>query len=350
MAEQQGGNPNSSDDFIWGVVGAIIVVGLSWYAFHTEIAIAFLYAADYKVRFLESFMPQTVYLQSLRQWINNINPYTLSFEGLMVLNKSVGSYLMIPFSAGMFYLAYRLYSLPTYTRKFDTTSFNQSESQIWPDIIPALMHDILKEDPHKGKWAVSRSPVEFIQHFKLTDKDGHLIEKKARKILVKQLGAPFKGLKSFNKYERALFGVFCAAILKDKDEAEATLAMLNRSYTGKDINPESGIALAKKYYDDEKIQAIIKKHHFKHALLYAMQQHTRDNAGVMASASYTWLKPLSRHSWYVLNNVGRKVAWADCCSIFGHYHAELLHGSAISKPYLDKAIKGLVQVTKERVI
>jgi len=351
MPEQQG-NANSADDFLWGMVGAIITIGLLWYAFHAEIAIGFLYLADYKVRFLEMFLdsPQGGYLHSLREWINNINPGTLSFNALMVLSKTVGKYFMVPVSMILFYWAYKLYSKPTYSRKLDTNMLIKSESALWPEIIPPMMHDILKEDPLTGKWAVSRSPVAFLEHFKLMTSNGDLKEDKVRSILRKQLGAPFKGLRSLNKYELAVFGCFASAILKDKDESNLALSLINQSYDGKDIDASPGIKLAKKYIKDPKIQDLIARHQFKTTLLFAMLQTARESSGVLPSSNFLWMKPLARHTWYVLNNVGRKVAWSDVCAVFGHFNAEVLYGKKIEKPFIDKSVEGLVKITRERVI
>lgn len=363
MAEQQG-NTNAADDLLWGVGGAIIAVGLIWYAFHVEITIALLYLADYKVRFLELFLssPEGGYLYELRHWINNINPAQLDFGALMLLAKSVGRYFMVPVSLFMLYWAYLLYMKPTFSRKLSTESLLDSESRLWPEILPATFHNILDEDVFTGKWAASRSPVEFIEHFKLIDKEGELKRDRAEKVMVKQLGRPYKGLSSLNKYEKALVGCFCAAILDDKPTAEATLDLLNMSYDGEDINPEPGIKLLDTYYKDEKIQAIVQSHYYKNTVLYAMLVEARLGSGVLASAAFTWLKPLSRQSWYVLNNVGRKVAWSDVCAIFSHYNGEMVLNKmkqanpqqfgdkVLSKPFVIKAVNGLEKVTRERVI
>jgi len=351
MADQQG-SANSADDFLWGMVGIIIAIGLIWFGFHTQIAIGLLYVADYKVRFLELFLssPQGGYLYSLREWINSADPSELSFGSLMTLSKVVGKYFMVPISIILGVWAYRLYHKPTYARKLDTQWLKKSESSLWPEIIPPLMHDILSEDPKKGKWAVSRSPVDFLEHFKLVTSNGDLKEDKARTILTKQLGAPFKGLRSLSKYELALFGCFASAIMKDKDESNLALSLINQSYDGKGIDHAPGAKLAKKYLKDPLIQDLISRHHFKSTLLYAMLQRARESSGVLPSSNFLWLKPLSRHTWYILNNVGRKVAWSDACAVFGHFNAEVLYQKKIEKPFIDKSVEGLIKVTRDRVI
>lgn len=355
MAEQNNQDGNQAENIIWACVGVAILVFLFWYIFREKIVIFFLYLADYKLRFIELFYQAepTSYFGQLRIWINNINPANFSLRGLYVLNKTIGFPFAIVTALFMVFWAGKLYLAKTYTRNLDTKTLAESEKEIWPGVIPSLVDDILAEDPVTGRWALSRSPVEFIKHHRLLNANGELNEEKARKVITQTLGKKFKGLNSFNKYELALFGIFASAIIGDRKEAYAALDELNRSYErlgGKDVDVSIGIDLVKKYAKDPRVKRLYKRHTYKNTVLYQSLMEARESIGVLPSAEFLWLKPLSRHSWYILNNVGRRVSWADTLGVFCHWITESIHGQGISKPYVENGVAGLKEVIKRRVI
>ena len=79
--------------------------------------------------------------------------------------------------------------------------------------------------------------------------------------------------------------------------------------------------------------------------MMSMLEYARRN-GVLPSSEFFWLRPVDRKLWYVLNNVGRNVAWTEVAGIYGHWLAEKVNEGPIMRPYVQKAIEAMAESLK----
>ena len=81
-----------------------------------------------------------------------------------------------------------------------------------------------------------------------------------------------------------------------------------------------------------------------HALLLpamaSMLEAARDD-GVLATAEFLWLKIIDRRMWYMLNCVGRQVAFTEVAAPFGHWKVEKRLRRPLKTPMIEEAITAL---------
>jgi intracellular multiplication protein IcmP len=69
--------------------------------------------------------------------------------------------------------------------------------------------------------------------------------------------------------------------------------------------------------------------------MYSLFDQAHLYSGVLQSALFLWLKPKDRRLWYILNNVGRKVAWPEITGVFAHWQFEYTLMQTFDKELID---------------
>jgi intracellular multiplication protein IcmP len=77
------------------------------------------------------------------------------------------------------------------------------------------------------------------------------------------------------------------------------------------------------------------------ALAYA-----REEGGVLAPATFVWLRAYDRMLWYPLNNLGRQAFHMEAVGAMCHYKAEKLANRPIVRPKVDGAVETLTEYMK----
>lgn len=63
--------------------------------------------------------------------------------------------------------------------------------------------------------------------------------------------------------------------------------------------------------------------------------------GQLTTADFVWLKPLDRTLWYALNQVGRKVSWAEAAGCRAHLDMENQERKPVFEPNVERAVRSL---------
>jgi hypothetical protein len=63
--------------------------------------------------------------------------------------------------------------------------------------------------------------------------------------------------------------------------------------------------------------------------------------GQLTTADFVWLKPKERTLWYAMNQIGRKVSWAEAAGCRAHMDMENQERKPIFEPNVDRAIRSL---------
>ncbi len=241
----------------------------------------------------------------------------------------------------------------------------EEEKVNWPQITPVVGLDLIKQDIHKGPWAMAMTPMQFAQHHNLVVEEkqkpsdqvlsrrlqikSKLLRAPAHKVFTMQLGTYWRGVEQLNQHTKALFAAFAAKANHDGAACAQLLTRIVKSAeSGSKLNFEGTDALLKKYYDTRPVQKVINKHAYVYTVMASMLELARTD-GVLATADFLWLKPVDRRLWYTLNSVGRQTPFAEVAGVFAHWKAEKEFGAKLWVPMVDEAVNGLEKAMQELV-
>ena len=367
MAPPSGQGQGQSDngmDLLWIISAVVIATILIWYFFHTAIVAMVLQIKFWEVGLIGLFTAKVLPLKSA---ILYASPQSVTLDQLIAVATEVGRYLRYPFGIIVTLLAIRVYRSSAGTRfcaTFNMKSLLKQELNNWPYANVVWGLDLVKQDIKKGPWAMALTAMQFSKKYKLLDVERKQIgatglsremgyeakinKYRAHKVFVRQLGELWHSVEELKPHRRALFVIFSAKALGDRELADKFLRQIAISSQDPELNFSGVDALLKKYAEEKIIQSIIKRHAFEYGVLAAMLELARSD-GVLASAEFLWLKPRDRVLWYVLNSVGRQTVFPEVAGIFAHFYAEKVIGYRLMSPMVEEAVISLEDAIDELV-
>lgn len=281
---------------------------------------------------------------------------------------------------------------PRYRHALNLQDLIRHNVRYFPQIRPALFHNLIAEDPDQGPFARALDYRLLAErHQLLGDRDGTpvpwvaplassdgsddpdppqtgnprhprrpapecdpapcLLMDHAIAVFSAQLGAPWLGLAQLPPFHMALFGVLAARIVEGVPGctiADKALFQMNATWTERaDSNhrmtTKVAARLAARYGEHPEIALLIERHHYTNTLFTALLARARERSGILATADFLWLKVVDRDLWYALNQVGRWVAWPEAAGVRAHYRAEIKARRAIAEPVVGAAVRALAQ-------
>lgn len=174
--------------------------------------------------------------------------------------------------------------------------------------------------------------------------------RRMEKALAEQLGAPWQGLDAAPPHVRAL----AALALTNRREGEAAsrrlagdIALLFRRGVPKNAAERlrNAVPLLSDPEAIAKLDAWAAAHAWTNSAMLAIMGKGGPfsawgggAAGVLAPASYLWLKSVDRPLWYALNNIGRRAFHVEGAGAVAHFFAERALGKPLTEPMLAHAI------------
>ena len=362
-----GGDPNADKNgmsILW-VVGSIFVAGaLLWYYFQIPLKNFFLQVRYYEARAIGFFFSDgNVIAESVLQ----TDVVTLDMDWAKTLSEAVGSYLRYPFILFMILMILWLFMTHAtlrFGKVYDMTSLANQEKENWPQISPVIKLDLISEDINKGPWAMAMTPMQFAKHYKLIsvemipDKKSPwkaegtykaiVNKERAIRLFISQLGPQWQGIDQLPPHTQALFAAFAARVEHDTNGAAALIAQLSISAAEGKINYTGATKLLRQYVKSKGVQRCVTRHAYVYTVMASMLELARTD-GVFATADFLWLKPIDRRLWYILNCVGRQVAFSEVAGIFAHWLAEKEMGRPLHSPMVEEAVAGL-ELAMDRTI
>lgn len=355
MANGGGQNDNSNDFVVYMLLVLVVLVG-GWFLFGQKLGSIYLWIKTGEYYVLKGTFMHLLFANA---WESNVVPIEyilrreikgpLTVEMLNAAGKGVGYFSRFYYMLPIAYLAWRVVSRnPTqkFRRRHTMKTLVLSESRLWPAIGPIAKLDLIKQDIAKGPWAMSRKPYEFASYYKLLDEGSKLNRDRAEKLFAMQLGKLWEGSSKLPAYARALFACFAAQACGEIDEAKSGIDRLNISMAATKEDYGWVADMLKKYEKDERVQKVIRSHAYVYTVMAGMLKAAREY-GVMQSPLFIWLRPRNRPLWYILNGVGRRVAYSEIAGIYAHLIAEEVAGHPIERPYVVKAVDGLERALLE---
>ncbi len=351
MAEQQ---KDSSSDIMWLLFAIVIGFMAISYFFGDQLKYIYLSFKLIQLKLLALIYPAEYYTNAIN-FIEKNTVSSISMAELHEVGKRPSYIFNIPFIAILGYWAYKVWSknpLGKFKRVLSMQTLKESEQRLWPYISPMVNVNLMKEPFDKGPYAMALTPYDFAVKYHLLQEEKNvdsLDVKKAEKLFVSQLGKPFSGFDRLRSHEKALFAIFAANGLGDKDGAMNAINEIAKSAAEVGIKKMPDFSAAKplyKYAQDPRVLEVMSKHAYVYTLMAQMLEFAR-GTGVFAPPYFIWLKPRDRTLWYTLNCVGRQVAFVEVAGIFGHWKAEQIANHKLDSPYVKKSVDGLERALSE---
>ena len=212
-----------------------------------------------------------------------------------------------------------------------------------------MIHDPVRipDQPKLPLFDEALSPEEWIGYNEIPFQNKKIDYDKAYRALTKQLGPRWQGPFKLPLYAQGLYAVCALKQVRKRDDAEALLNQLSLSWSAKKGFKPSGKLkkqireIIKNPKTGGELQKYADKHAFTTTALLRCLARARDEGGVLASATFLWLRAVDRELWYPMNNLGRKSYHAEACGAMVHYVNEIIAGQKIPVPQFEGAIKGV---------
>lgn len=351
MAEQKNTDPSS--DLMWMIVIFAVLIFAIGYFFGTTLTYYYLTLKLWQLKLIALVYPSQTNLE-LIQLIQDRPLKEWTIRDIMTVGKHVGLISNLPLLGIVGYFSYKVWKknpLQRFKRVLTMQTLKESEQRIWPYIAPVVHGDLMKESFSTGPYAMALRPYDFAIKYKLLldDRNVNSLEKtKAEKLFCSQLGKLWAGPERLKKHEVALLSIMAAHGCGDKKGAmNAVNSMaLSVAQNPKKMPDFSATKPLMKYLDDPKVKAVFNKHAYVYTIMAQMMEFAR-TTGVFPSSYFVWLKPKDRVLFYILNCIGRQVAFIEVAGIFGHWKAEQIAGHKLEIPLVSKAVDGLERALTE---
>ena len=199
-------------------------------------------------------------------------------------------------------------------------------------------------------FAEALAPEEWIAYNKIEFKDQKLDFAQAYRALAKQLGGRWQGPQKLPIHARGLYAAFALKSVRKRKESDKLLEEMAMCWTSKGGFAPSMQLKSKinKIIRDPKIcgdlNKVCKRHAYQTTALCRALQRAREEGGVLAPASFVWLRAHDRNLWYPLNNLGRKSYHPEAAGALAHLTNELIAAQKIPSPRFEAVIKVLEEV------
>lgn len=280
-----------------------------------------------------------------------------------ISNVTMGFYL-IPISMAMVLMAlWAMFFGPTtqFRRRYDLGGLIRAQSPTFRYIAP-----LLDFDPGKQKFRAPGSPVpadlppfaealspeEFVAYHAIpTLTDRRIDEAAAARAFAQQLGAPWRGWKYMKPYRQVLLAAFALKSVRKRDESDIMIGDLAMCWkNGKFSLDGKLLRQARAVLRNEKLSGKIlqkcNQHAFETTALIRGLATAREEGGVLAPATFVWLRAYDRALWYPLNNLGRNAFHMEALGAMGHYKAEKMAQRPVVRPKVEGAVQSLATYMK----
>ena len=210
---------------------------------------------------------------------------------------------------------------------------------------------------------------------KYAQRDGRFHEASARRELVRQLGAEWKGRSSASPTVRCMLAAFALHGVQRREEAAGLLGLLSEGLpvdkTDGGDGPEEPLAfdpktlaVADRVLAETKAAVwaieIMDAHHFTTPGLMSVLNAARLRSGVLAPAQFAFLKLVDRRLWYALHALGfesdgliahpHPSQRVEAIGARAHWAAERAVGAPIPTPEFDAAIAAIRPKTVAKAV
>lgn len=353
-------------------LGVLCIYGF-WYLFNREIIEAIRFIRMGQLLVIEWFtdrmdMPDgsKVTPTQLYNWLASSSADNLSWNQMMIVSTTiVPQFLRWPGVVVLLilsFLGYRYAPRRKLRKIFTLEDLIKTQAIAWPVISP-----ITKLNPAIGPqrapgdtiparlapFAEALSPEEFIAFHHIPVENKIVDREAAIRAFTRQLGARWQGFDKLPWHYQAIAAALAVKGARRREEADRMLGELALCWS-----PASGFVLTpslksriRQILRDPKVGGEAAKIMSAHAYvipgMFRLLLWARERGGVLASATFLWLRAVDRALWYPLNNVGRRTFHAEAAGAVAHYYAEKFLRRPLIIPKVQGAVDSLIDHMKE---
>ncbi len=279
-------------------------------------------------------------------------------------SNHIGAVTRWPIAAFMFGWAifYMFFTKKSkFRNKYGLEGLIKVQAQTWPVIAPIVNFNPTEDNSRKPGEAVPTSlplfaeglsPEEWVAMNRIPvvkgEGDKQFPDREAtRRAFQQQLGPRWTGPGCLDDAQRCLYAAFALKGAQKRKESDALLGRIALCWTATGGFAPSAELMAEvnKHIKDENIGGVADKiaenFAFRTTALIGTLKWARDRGGVLAPATFIWLRGHDRALWYPLNNLGRRSYHMEAAGAMAHYMAERDARRALQVPRLETAIAAL---------
>ena len=394
MAKGEKGKGVDFSIFIFGLLGGLVMLCIVWLVAHNFLSWLMVRTRQHELAamgwVLHFFIGENGPSNFARAYAASPT-HNLSFASTLQVMVESGVYVRYIYSPILVGLGLYLYNrAPTakFKRNHTMDTLIKQEQSLWPEVSPTLGLNLVKGDLSKGPWRVSLTEWEFARKFDLVQfpedmdktpiytvpgapKEKNAVREElnrdaARALFIEQLGNLWKGPEKLPPYARGLYAAMAVRVAavslndsnKKKSEISKSDALFRKmaadyaeakGHISKvDFSWADAIIADPAYGKDKLVNLVHIRHGYVFTVMAMMFQISRSD-GVVASALFTWLRPVDRRLWYILNNVGGYTFVPEAAGIAAHWLSEKEIGARLLYPAVDEAVAGLEFALQEYV-
>lgn len=240
-------------------------------------------------------------------------------------------------------------------------SFVHYQSQKWRTAITSAMFDPDRADP---RWDPQMTDVDFCLANGITNIDDESTEEKLTRALTKQIGKRIDSIEKFPTHARAILALCWLNKTRKRGQGEALAGDFAEICLPHDtldhyrqVSEPKMRALADKILDKaatEFFNETLSRFYGWRTAMVAMYSETGPNekwgggkSGVLASATFLWVKGIDRTLWYALNNVGMRRYHVEGIGPIAQFEWERFNEKTSGHPvHVEGAVRGIIKEVK----
>lgn len=245
-------------------------------------------------------------------------------------------------------------------RKMNLDELIRAQSKNFPVIAPFVSFNPSTQPPRPPGapvpaelplFAEALGPEEWLAYNSIPIPDGKIDRQAAYIAFAQQLGPRWQGWEKLPPYKQILLACFCLKAARKRSDADQMLGRLAQCW-----NPDKGLRLSTDGKLLRDARAVLRNKDLSGSVLRKANQHAfqatamiralataREEGGVLAPATFVWLRGYDRALWYPLNNLGRQAFHMEAFGAMAHYKAEKMTQRPIPRPKVETAIDALIE-------
>jgi len=348
-------------------VGLAILGWTAWKMWHAEISAGALIVAH---REMQAIAWVSDRFSQVDIGVERADPAGVQFDQLVRLYRNIGTEFLYPAMAlvlGLAGLCFVRGGNARFTRAFDIEKLMAEQAKTSRSTAAFVgrrltLSGVRTGDPRPADSALHVS--EWIARY--AQRDGRFHEASARRELVRQLGAEWKGRSKASPTVRCMLAAIALHGAERREDAAGLLGLLSEGLPVDKADSGDGpqeplafdprtLSVADRVLGETKVSVwaieIMDAHHFTTPGLMSVLNAARSRSGVLAPAQFAFLKLVDRRLWYALHALGFEADGlidhphpsqrVEAIGARAHWAAERAVGVPMPTPEFDAAIAAI---------
>lgn len=311
-----------------------------------------------------TYAGNTINYEQWKNGIPDIPKEALNDQTMGVITTMAMKPLLLPFAIimGIMGLWAGMYGPGTNNRhKMSLDMLIHAQSKVFPVISPFIKFNPSTQPPRAPgtpvpaelpSFAEALGPEEWLAYNSIPVPDGEIDRQACYIALARQLGPRWQGWEKLPPYKQVLLACFCLKAARKRKDADLMIGQLAECWSfDKGLQLDGKLlSWARSVLKNKDLSGTVlrkaNQHAFQATAMLRALATAREEGGVLAPATFVWLRGHDRALWYPLNNLGRQAFHTEAFGVMAHYKAEKMTQRPIPRPKVEPAIDMLVEYMK----